>query len=181
MHSILKDKNDIKIFILYLLRQIAHPLQYSDINDIVVQDEYVNYFDFVDCFADLLETRNIEEIKENDRILYKITEQGAMVADSLESSILQTIRDKSLKDAMKLLSFKEKNIDLKCSGEQRDDGKYDFNCKVIASGEEILNVNLILSDITQFEKMKENFYDKPEIIYKGILALLSGDVNYILQ
>jgi len=181
MLNVIKEKNDIKIFLLQLLRHIAYPLKFSEINDIVVQDEFVNYFDFVECFAELMETNNVEEIKENGQLLYRITDQGKAVAESLESKILQTIRDKSLKDALRLLSFKKRNTDLKCTGQERDDGKYDFNCTIIDNGEKIMDINLILNDITQFEKMKSNFYENPEVVYKGLLALLSGDVNYILQ
>ena len=55
MHSQLRDKNDIKIFILYLLRHIGYPLDFVSINDIVVQDGYVGYFDFAECFAEMLD------------------------------------------------------------------------------------------------------------------------------
>ena len=39
MGARLKNKNDIKIFILYLLQNINYPLDFPTINDIVVQDE----------------------------------------------------------------------------------------------------------------------------------------------
>jgi len=74
MQSQFRDKNDIKIFILYLLRHIGYPLDFVSINDIVVQDGYVGYFDFVECFAELLETGNILEIpaEEGREELYEI-------------------------------------------------------------------------------------------------------------
>ena len=74
MHSQLRDKNDIKIFILYLLRHIGYPLDFVSINDIVVQDGYVGYFDFAECFAELLETGNIvltdtaENLRSNEMV-----------------------------------------------------------------------------------------------------------------
>ena len=45
MQAPLKEKNDIKIFILYLLKNLNYPLDFNTISDIVVQDEFVNYFD----------------------------------------------------------------------------------------------------------------------------------------
>ena len=38
----LKNQNDIKIFILYLLMNVPRPLSYNELNDIVVQDELVS-------------------------------------------------------------------------------------------------------------------------------------------
>lgn len=182
LQTVLKEKNDIKIFILYLMRHVGYPLEFSDINDIVVQDGVVNYFDFVECFAELLETRNIEEMKdEKGGDKYRITEQGINVADSLDSNLMATIRDKSLKNALRLLSFKKRGADLRCTGSEREDGQYDINCVIKENNMEILNLQLILDNKAQYEKMKANFYDKPEIVYRGILALLSGEVNYLLQ
>ena len=63
MQAPLRDKNDIKIFILYLLKNLKYPLDFNTISDIVVQDEFVNYFDFAECFAELLDSGTIEQIR----------------------------------------------------------------------------------------------------------------------
>ena len=46
----LKNKTDIKIFILYLLSNVGYPLSYAEINDISVQDNFVGSMDFAECF-----------------------------------------------------------------------------------------------------------------------------------
>ena len=82
MQAPLKEKNDIKIFILYLLKNLNYPLDFNTISDIVVQDEFVNYFDFAECFAELLDIGNIEQIpakpdeQKNSPDLYRITATG---------------------------------------------------------------------------------------------------------
>ena len=64
----LTDKFEIKIFILFLLKNIKEPLEFSMINDIVIQDGYVNYFDFAICFAELLENGQILEQKRKKQV-----------------------------------------------------------------------------------------------------------------
>ena len=66
----LTEKNDIKIFILYLLNNINQPMEYADINDIVVQDGIVGPIDFAECFAELLDSGNVIEIVENSKSYY---------------------------------------------------------------------------------------------------------------
>ena len=44
-----------------------------------------------------------------------------------------------------------------------------------------MHIELIADNRIELEKMKYNFQDNPEICYKGILALMSGEVNYLLQ
>lgn len=62
MPFMLRDKTDIKIFILYLLMHIERPVDFATLHDIVVQDDFVGQFDFMDCFYELCEIRSDREI-----------------------------------------------------------------------------------------------------------------------
>lgn len=181
MQAPLKDKNDIKIFILYLMRNIGYPLDFPNINDIVVQDGFVNYFDFAECFAELLDMGNIEEVKVDGEDRYIITERGIHVADNLESNLLSTLREKSLKSALRLLSFKKRGANIRCEVEQSGDGRYVLQCAISEGKEQLMQLRVLVDSLNQMEKMRYNFNDRPETVYRGILALLSGEVNYLLD
>ena len=185
MPSQFRDKNDIKIFILYLLRHIGYPLDFVSINDIVIQDGYVGYFDFVECFAELLETGNIAELRreesEEGEELYEITQQGIRVADNLDSRILSSIREKSLKSALRFLSFRQRGAKVKFDFETLPGGRFEAACMISEKGEELLNVKVRLESSNQLERIRHNFYDRPEVVYKGILAVLTGEVNYLIE
>jgi hypothetical protein len=38
---------------------------------------------------------------------------------------------------------------------------------------------IVVDSLERAERMKDNFYERPEALYKGVLALLSGNVNYL--
>lgn len=197
MQAPLKEKNDIKIFILYLLKNLNYPLDFNTISDIVVQDEFVSYFDFAECFAELLDTETIEMLRISDGIVepgigengrpenkseyFKITEKGIVVVEQLQSNLLGIIKEKSLKSAMRLLSFKQRGADLKCTHTLREDGKYDLHCEVIENFEPVLQINLVVENEDLLHKMVENFNEHPEVAYRGVLAVLSGDINYLVN
>jgi hypothetical protein len=181
MQAPLKDKNDIKIFILFLLRNIHYPLDYVNINDIVVQDGVVSPFDFAECFAELLETGNIEEFTANGKTLYSITDQGIEVADTLDSRLLMMLKDKSLKSAMRLLSFKKRGSEIKCDVTPLEDGTYEVRCVIIEARRELLNARIVVEDKALAERMKYNFMDKPEVVFRGVYAIFSGDINYLIE
>ena len=101
----LTDKNDIKIFILYLLKNIERPVDMVTLNDIVVQDGFVNQFDFMDCFYELCETSAVRKFEKDGVELYEITVDGTVAAETMQSNIIQSIRERSLRSAMRLLSF----------------------------------------------------------------------------
>ena len=177
----LTNKNDIKIFILYLLQNINYPLDFATINDIVVQNEYVNYFDFAECFAEILDMGHIIEEVGADGTLYRISPLGSAVVSQLQSNLLRSIRENSLKSALKLLSFRKRGAKVKCRTAQRDDGKYEIECVITEMDKEILHIQLVDDSEIRIERMKANFEDRPDVIYKGIMALLAGEVDYLLN
>lgn len=182
MQAPLKEKNDIKIFILYLMRNIGYPLDFSTVTDIVLQDEIVKYFDFAECFSELLETGNISETKdESGESLYSVTEQGMRVADDLQSDIFMMIRERSLKSAMRLLSFKKRGSFIKCQAAPLPDGSFSLSCRIVESKEEIMNITLKVDNKKQLDRMTHNFEERPETVYRGLMALLSGEINYLIN
>ncbi|MBR2473686.1 MAG: DUF4364 family protein [Clostridia bacterium] len=176
----LREKNDIKIFILYLMRHVGYPLDFSNINDIVLQDGIVNYFDFAECFAELIDAKNIEELTEGEETLYAITEQGKSVSDSLQSDLMMMIREKSLKSALRLLDFKKKGLASKYTWEPLPDGRYLFNCRITERKADIMNVTLTVDNKKMLDRMLYNFDNKPETVYRGLLSVLTGEINYLL-
>ena len=179
MNSLLTDKNDIKIFILYLLHNVHYPLDFDTINDIVIQDEFVGYFEFAECFAELLDAGHIKEERTNGIDMYAITDTGSQVAVQLQSNILAPIREKSLKSALRLLSFQKSKAELKSSVEMTDDGKYSFKCSIFENKEPTMELHLVVDSKERAEKMKANFNERPEVVYKGILAMAECEVDYL--
>jgi hypothetical protein len=177
----LTNKNDIKIFILYLLRNIGYPLDFTNVNDIMVQDEFVNYFDFAECFAELIDAGNISEIKnENGVTLFAVTEQGKEVSESLESDLYQLIREKSLKSALRLLDFKKRGSLSKCTYKELPDGSYELTCFIREGNEEVFRTTLKVDNKKMLDRMLYNFDKRPETAYRGMISLLTGEIDYLL-
>lgn len=182
MISQIKEKNDIKIFILYLLKQINYPLEYSIINDIVLQDGFVTYMDFVDCFVELLEMGSIREVKdESGRELYEITEMGVNIAVGLESRIGEMIKEKSLKSAVRLISFRERGAKLKFDFDAIDKGNFRVKCGIDDKDGDVFSVSLVVDSKYQVEKIRQAFFDHPEAMYRAMLAIMTGEVNYLID
>lgn len=181
MSTLLKDKTDVKIFILYLMKNIGYPLPFTDIDVIVRQDGIVDYLSFTECFYELLETGNIKEERMTDgSFVYLLTEQGANVAEHLQSSLLELIRTTSLQSALRMLSFHKRGCRCHTEEAQLADGRFQLTCTILEKDSELLSVSVKLDSREQLEQMKKNFYARPEVIFRGALALLSGEMNYLV-
>lgn len=182
MGSAIGGMKNVKIFVLYLMENVGRPLDFVTLNDIVMQTDYIMYLDFAEAFHKMLDDDLIAVEEEvNGEPLYGITARGRCIAESLHSDILSSILDKSLAAALRYLDFKVRGIEMKCTTARREDGKYDFYCALIEKGEVIYSTSLVVDSANRAERLRENFYERPEVIYRGVHALLAGDMNFLFN
>ena len=181
MSSNIGSMRNVKIFVLYLLENINYPLDFSTINDIVMQTDYVMYLDFAEGFHEMVDMHLIDKFEEDGKELYLITDRGRVVARELKSDLLASVLDKALTQALRYLDFKKRGIKTKTMIEKRMDGKYDFTCKMLEKDQEIFSTTVTVDTLLRAERMRENFSSRSEGIYKATLALLAGNVNFLLD
>ena len=183
MASLVGSKRNVKIFVLYLMQNINYPLDYITLNDIIMQNDYVMYLDFAESFHEMLDAGLIEESGKNDSgdALYVVSEKGRIVATELHSEILSSILDKSLECALRYLDFKKRNIKISSKVQRRDDGRFDVICIIKEKDTVIMQNTVVVDTENRAKRMEDNFRDHPEIVYKGVFALLSGNINFIFN
>ncbi|MBO5884011.1 MAG: DUF4364 family protein [Clostridia bacterium] len=179
MGALIRDKVKVKIFVLYLMENIKYPLDFITINDIVMQTDYVMYLDFAEAFNEMLDAVLIEKSEEGGVDYYFATEKGRCVAAELKSEVKEGLLDKALEAGLKYLSFKKRGITVRCSVEKNHDGTYQVVCSFTENKNTIFTQSLTVDSLERARKMQENFYERPETVYKGVLALMSGNVNYL--
>ena len=232
MASHLKDENEIKIFILYLLDKIGYPLDYPSIGSIMMQDGIVNFFDFAQCFFALVDAGHIREIivdrdkddaadisdgegggsvdetagsdsdgassddgahmsrygtdddedeyESSATVLYEVTDTGRQVARALSDNLMISVREKSYRSALRHLSFAKKGAWIDQTYKPDGDG-YLVTCSIKDKGGVIMDLTVRADSEYQLKRMLNNYSEKPEVVFRGIVALLSGDVNYLFE
>lgn len=182
MAGLVKDKRDVKIFVLYLMENVNYPLNYISVNDIVMQTDYVMYLDFTEAFAELLETDLITYIEEADgEKFYFVTDKGRLVARELKSEILPTILDKSLEAALRYLDFRQRGIDPRCEYRARVDGKFDLTCYLLEKGEKIFETTIVVDTEYRALQMRRRYLERPDVVYRGMVALLAGKMEFLFD
>ena len=167
---------------LFLLENIGYPLDFVTVNDIVMQTDYVAYLDFAEAFNEMLDSGLIEQAPgEDTAVKYVVTEKGKCIARELSGDILPTILDQSLAKALRYLDFKKRGITPKCEVNKREDGRFDITFTLTENKNCIFMQTLVVDTFNRASRMKTNFYENPENVYKGVLALMSGNVNYLFS
>lgn len=177
----MNDKTDIKVFILFLLDNIDYPLDFDTIHDIVIESGYVGDFDFAESFSKLLELGHILKDEENGVSYYLISPTGRIVSAELQSKLMLSIREKSLKIAMRFLSFRRRGATPSSRIDKREDGKYTFHCEIDAPTGKLLSLDLTMASRLQAEDMKKKFDKDPEDVYRRLLSVMTWDADYLLD
>ena len=181
------DPAIVRVFILALMDRVGYALNYTSVADIVMQDRVVDFIDFGENFSALLEkgyvvehTENVEkdELNPFGHPTYTVSETGHKIVESLESTIPASIREKSCRNALRYLDF------------TRSGTTVSQNMTSVANNEmlhlEIRDRRGLVFDLTirpdnpyQLDLMRSKFSERPEQVYKKILALLTGQVDYL--
>lgn len=179
----MSDKNEIKIFILYLMDRIGYPVSFSDVCSILHQENVVSYFDGGDCFVELVDANHVIEVDRTEEgdSLYLVTVTGRTIAQELSDTIVASIRESSYRSAIRFLSFQKRGARLDCYYRVRENGKFYVHCEITEHGRLVLDVNVEVDSKMEAERMLVNFRKKPEIVFRGTLALVSGETNYIFE
>ncbi len=183
MSSTIGAKRNVKIFVLYLMQNINYPLDLFTISDIVMQTDYVLFLDFAESFNEMTDAGLIAPVESDGNTLYEVTDKGRTVAQSLRSDVLSSMLDKAMSAALRYLDFSRRGV--VCTSEiinaDPATGGCDVHCVITEKKKVIFEATLHADSADRARRMKENFDSRPEVIYRGYTALLSGNVNYIFD
>lgn len=173
----LREKNDIKLLICYILSGIDNSLSKDDIISILKDNDLANYFEASDAFSDLI-SKKLIYTDSKDNSLYTVTDEGKMIAKQLDVSLPISVREKALKAALNTLARtkirKENTVKI-----EKNDFGYFVNCNISGGNIDLMALKLYVPDIMQANMVKENFHKDPELVYSSMLAILTHDKGLI--
>ncbi|MBQ7335355.1 MAG: DUF4364 family protein [Clostridia bacterium] len=178
-----RNLNNIKIFVLYLMRNINYPMNFATVNDIVRQNDYVMYLDFAEAFHQMLDSGLICEDGKDETgdTLYSVTKRGAMVAEELHRDIPPAILDQSLSCALRYLDFQRRSITVDCTSERRGDNSFDVTLTLKEQNKILLSTTVNVDSEYRSHQIRQAFRERPDVIYRGIMALLAGKVDFLFD
>lgn len=170
----LHSAEEIKILLCYLLHTAGQPIPRDQVTEIITSGGMANYFDTEEAIEELLRLQHL--IQSEDRLL-ATTITGGQIGESLSVRIPYTLREKSVKAALGLLKRRQIEQDNKVDIQRLPEGGYEVICAVQDQGKDLLRVALRVTDQWQAEQIKENFLNDPTLLYRGTLAVLTGDAG----
>ena len=169
----LTSAQEIKILICYMLHTVGRPISRDAVSEIVVGEGMANYFDTEDAIEELIRLQHL--IEADDLIATTVT--GGQIGDSLATRIPYTLRERSVKCALRLLRRRDIEKDNKVNIRPLEEGGCEVTCSVMDGERVLLSVTLRVADHRQAEQVKERFFDDPALLYRSNFAVLTGAVS----
>lgn len=117
----------------------------------------------------------------NPNIKYVVTKTGRLIARSLSENILMAaVREKSYISAMRHLSLEKRGAVIDQTFERDGDG-FIFHCSIDDKDGLALKLSVRADTVYQLNRMRLNFDERPDVVLRGVVALLTGNVNYLFE
>lgn len=169
----LYSSQEIKILLCYMLMGAGEPMQRQAVLDIVSGGGMANFFEASAAIDELVRLHNLEE---TDDGALAVTETGRHAASTLSTMIPFTLRERSVKAALRLLTRirreRENQVDI-----VKGDNGCQVTCRVQDKDTALLSLTLNVADDLQAKLIREQFLDQPELLYRSVLAILTGDAG----
>lgn len=173
MPGFIHDKLEIKFLILYITARVIEPIPFDTVWDLAMCDEGVDYFDFAEAVAELVDTDHLT--RADDR--YAITEKGKRNGGICESSLPYSVRVKCDKNVARLNGQLRRDAQVRAERILRDDGTYTLRLALDDEHGNLLTLELLAATEQQANRLADQFKTHPEQVYNGVLDVLLTDFD----
>lgn len=164
----IREKLDIKILILFILRRLPGAVEPDVLNELCQCDDGIDYFDYSDCLAELVDTKHISE----SEFGYTITEKGKRNAEAVETSLPYSVRRRALK-LIAPVEEQMRRAAMITAKHSVSEGGCMVTLAMSDGVGEIINLKLLCAGETQAVQMEKNFRRNAERYYHKIIELIS--------
>ena len=166
----LRNRNEIKTLICYLVSHLDIPITKGQLNNIICEEGLANYFELNQALSEVLENGNVRAENGDDPELY-ITEIGKQNTSTLEKDLPYTVRENALNAALRLQTRLRREREHKIEITRLEKG-CNITMSVLDGEDELMTVTIFVADYEQALAVKEKFLSDPVPIYSNIVSQL---------
>ena len=169
----LRNRQDIKVLICFLLESLEKPLSKTQINEIMQMHGLANYFDVNQALDELTENGIVVSERLDEQDWLTLTEKVRKATQVLEDDLPKTVREKALNSAVRLQTLARRKRESKIDVEKLENG-YHVTFTISDKDDILMRLTVYVADITQVETVRQGFLNDPVSLYSGIIAALTA-------
>lgn len=164
-----------KLLILYILDKINMDLTNSQITQVVLETEVMNYFSLQQFLAQLMESKFLTIYEDSNKEYYTLTKKGIETLDYF----LTRIPNETLLKLDDYLNVNKENLladtQVKSSFVKQSENEFIVNLRVIENQSNLIDLNLNVSSEKQAKLICDNWKKNASYMYAEVIGLLISD------
>ncbi len=166
----LTNSTEIRLLLCYLVKN-AGPISRREIEDALMEESLVNYFEIGSCLDDITKQKLVT--LENDRCT--ITEKGRKVAQELAYDLPRSVRERAVAAVLRSQTWARKEAEYSARVSEKADGHCTVRCTIKALDQELFCLNIGAPDRLSAELIKKQFILKGNEIYQMLITKLTEE------
>ena len=162
-----------KLLMLYVLKTINEPISNIQLTEIILENNFINYFTFQQYLSELEESKFVEYQEVNDKKLLALTEKGDNVLSLFQARISpsqMSIVDKYIKEKIGIIK-KELTIHADYTLGSGDDN-FIVDLKAIEDKALLMELKLSVPTKKQASLICSKWKENPSEIYTNVIKIL---------
>ncbi|WP_294406267.1 DUF4364 family protein [uncultured Clostridium sp.] len=158
-----------KLLMLYVLKSIHEPISNTQLTEIILENNFINYFTFQQYLSELEDAKFVEYHKTNDKNLLVLTKQGDTVLSLFKSRLSPAkigIIDQYIKE--KIESIK-KELTIHADYTLGDNDSFIVDLKAVENQSLLMELKLSVPSKNQAISICNKWKDNPSDIYNSII------------
>ena len=168
-YGYIHDELDLKILILYILRRLPAPIDRERLGELVLQDEGVGYFDYIQCLSELESSGHADHVEGG----YRITEKGDRNGKTIESSLPYTVRARVDGAMEPIIRAMNRSAMIRTSHSPAKEGGVQVELSMGDGVGEVISLRLLAAGEAQALAIEKNFRAQAEQVYNDLIERLS--------
>lgn len=160
-----------KLLMLYVLKAINEPISNTQLTEIILENNFINYFTFQQYLSELEESKFVEYHKANDKNLLVLTKQGDTVLSLFKSRLSPSktsLIDQYIKE--KIESIK-KELTIHADYTLGDNDSFIVDLKAVENQSLLMELKLSVPSKNQAVAICSKWKDNPSEIYNSIINI----------
>ncbi len=168
-YGFVRSELEIKTLVLHVLDYAKIPVSFDNIMSMAFVDGAIDYFEFTNHLANMVETGHIEICSDTGNDMYSITAKGVRDLNSCRSSVPRAVLRKAEKATDKVVEevVRKNLVNVKVS---EQDGRFFANCSLSDDAGEVFSFSMSAMSRESAKKLTANFYRNAERIYNQFLS-----------
>ena len=163
----LTSSTEIRLLLCYLVKN-AGPITRQEIENALMEEALVNYFEIGSCLDDITKQQLVTLTKGS----YTITEKGRKVAQELAYDLPRTVRESAIRAVMQIRSWRHRAASNRAVVQEQD-GQFSVVCSIADMGSDVFRMELAMPDKLTAEMIKNNFIAHGSDIFPKLLNALT--------